>query len=375
MSGGRRADVTTNLTARQVCQTRAAAQGLGGDRESTVAGAVWKVVGLQAQDVRAARLSVRVRTAGLQVSDVDNAVTNHEVVRTWAMRGTLHMLAKEDVGWIVGLLGPYFARRLAGRRRQLGLDESTCERGLTALESVLGKESPLTRAELVARIAGHGLTLDPKSQAPAHLLAYAAMNGLIQRGPEAAKDEPTYELTTDKQQPLAQEEAGARLANRYLAGYGPATAEDFAAWSGLPLGAARSGIEAAEPNRVTIDGRPAYIANNEAVNASPDTPTQVRLLGHFDTYLLGYRGRALAVPPEHDRKIQAGGGFINPTVLVDGQAVGMWRQVSRKGRIEVTVEPFTKISRRVWAELRSEINDLGRFLDAPVDWDFPTSRA
>jgi hypothetical protein len=108
------------------------------------------------------------------------------------------------------------------------------------------------------------------------------------------------------------------------------------------------------------------------VNLSPDTPAGVRLLGHFDTYLLGYRSRALAVPPEHDRRIQAGGGFINPAVLVDGQALGTWRQANKKGRITVTVEPFTAIPERVWPAIRTEVIDLGRFLGTSIDWDFPT---
>lgn len=365
--------MSLDLTARQVCRVRAEANGLGETRQSTVAGAVAKAVALQAQDVRAARLSVRVRADNLEKSDVDNAVAAREVIRTWAMRGTLHMLAADDVGWIVGLLGPYFAQRFAGRRRQLGLDDDTCERGLAALETVLAKETPLTRAELVARVADHGVRLDPRSQAPAHLLGFAAMSGLIQRGPEAAKDEPTYELMTNPTAPLPEDEAVARLAGRYLAGYGPATAEDFAAWSGLPLRLARNGLESLAPASATVDGQPAYLRNDQTVNISPDTPTQVRLLGHFDAYLLGYRSRALAVPPEHDRKIQAGGGFINPTVLVDGHGLGTWRQASKKGRITVTVEPFGDLPRRVWPKLRAEVTDLGRFLGALADWDFPTS--
>jgi hypothetical protein len=337
-----------------------------------VVDAVRSVVGVQAQDVRAARLAVRVRTAGLERSDVDSAVAAREVIRTWAMRGTLHMLAAEDAGWVVGLLGPYFAKRLAGRRRQLGLDEGTAERGVAALETVLGKETLLTRAELVARLADHGVRLDAKSQAPAHLIGYAAMMGVIQRGPEAAKEEPTYELTKPTA-PLDGDEAVARLAERYLAGYGPAAAEDFAAWSGLPLGTARTGLEAVGPSRVTVDGRVAYHLRGMEVNVLPDAPRWVRLLGHFDAYLLGYRGRELAVPREHDRKIQAGGGFINPAVLVNGQVLGTWRQVGKRGRITVSVLPFTTMPSWVWAELRGEVADLGRFLGVPVDRDFPTS--
>jgi hypothetical protein len=236
---------------------------------------------------------------------------------------------------------------------------------------VLANETALTRAELVARIADHGIVLDPKSQAPAHLMAYAAMTGLIHRGPEADRDEPTYELAAEEPK-VPDDEALARLASRYLAGYGPATVEDFANWSGLPAGRARSGFAAIGPTRVIVNDRSAYALNDPEVNVSPDTRPEVRLLGHFDTYLLGYRSRELAVPPEHDRRIQAGGGFINPAVLVDGRVLGTWRQTNKKGRVVVTVEPFTAIPKRVWPELRAEVTDLGRFLRAPADWDFPT---
>jgi hypothetical protein len=348
-------------------RVRVRAQGLGGDRAATVVEAVRRVVGLQAQDIRACRLSVRVRTEVLGGSDVDGAVAAGQVVRTWAMRGTLHMLAAEDVGWVVGLLGPYFARGLAGRRRRLGLDEDMAERGVEAIREEL-KGGPLTRAQLVERIAGHGVVIDPRTQAPAHLLGYAAMTGHICRGPEAGGDEPTYVLTSDwvgEQPALPREEALARLAARYLAGYGPATAADFAAWSGLPLGQARKGFEGIDTVEVTLEGERAYVMSAHVVEDSPQIA--VRLLGHFDTYLLGYKSRELAVPREFDKRIQAGGGFIMPAVLVDGRVVGTWRQTREKGTLMVDVEPFTAIPRHAWPGLRAEVADVGRFLGQPSE--------
>ncbi len=333
---------------------RVRAQGLGEDRAATVAEAVRNVVALQAQDTRACRLAVRARTANLVRSDVDGAVASGQVVRTWAMRGTLHMLAAEDVGWVVGLLGPHFAKRGAGRRRQLGLDEDMAERGVAAIREEL-KSGPLTRAELVGRIADHGVVIDPRTQAPAHLLGYAAMTGGICRGPEVGRDEPTYVVTSDwigDQPVLSVEEALARLAARYLAGYGPATAEDFAAWSGLPLGQARAGFEGVDPVELTRGGEPLI---------------SIRLLGHFDTYLLGYKSREFAVPREFDKRIQAGGGFIMPAVLVDGRAVGTWRQAREKGRLMIDIEPFTAIPRRAWPGIRAEVADVGRFLGQPAE--------
>ncbi|MGC7098885.1 winged helix DNA-binding domain-containing protein [Amycolatopsis lurida] len=329
---------------------RAHAQLLAGPRAGGVAEVVRQVVALQAQDIRANRLGVRARSAGLTASDVDAACASGAVVRTWAMRGTLHMLAAEDVAWIVGLLGPRFAAAGRGRRRQLGLDDEITARGVTALESILSGRSS-SRNEIVAELAGHGVVLDPKSQAPAHLLAFAALTGVLCRGADRG-DEPTYALFSDWVGPfetLPEEEALVRLASRYLAAYAPATAEDFAAWSGLTLRQARAGFAAVDHFEPPVVDE-----------------FSVRLLGHFDTYLLGYRSRELAVPTEYDRRIQTGGGFIMPAVLVNGRVAGTWRQDRKKDELQVRVEPFGELPGGLDAALITEVEDLGRFLGVPA---------
>ncbi len=143
---------------------RIRAQGLVGERATAVPAAVRRVVGLQAQDGKAARLSVRVRTEGLDAAAVTAACNeDRSVVRTWGMRGTLHMVAAEDVGWMLGVLGPRFARAARGRRHQLGLDDRVTARGMKALSAVLAETGPLTRAEALTRLARHGVELDPTS--------------------------------------------------------------------------------------------------------------------------------------------------------------------------------------------------------------------
>ena len=151
------------------------------------------------------------------------------------MRGTLHMVAAEDAGWLVALLGPGFAAGNRRRRLQLGLDDRLCERAMEALPAVLAG-GPLSRGELVQALAAKGVRVDPGGQAPAHLVGYAAMRGLICRGPDLDGDEASYVLLEEWAGPgraLGPDEALAELARRYLAGHGPAAPEDLAAWSGL----------------------------------------------------------------------------------------------------------------------------------------------
>ncbi|HEX2134021.1 MAG TPA: winged helix DNA-binding domain-containing protein, partial [Actinophytocola sp.] len=318
---------------------------------------VRRVVGLQGQDVRANRLGVRVRSDGLTAGDVDGAVRDRRVVRTWAMRGTLHMVAAADLAWVLAVFGEYFADRGAPRRRQLGLDDRVLERAADAFDAVLAE--PVTRNVLVERLGEYGVRLDPRSQGPAHLLAWAANMGLVCRGPETDTDEPTYVLVRDWVGALPAVDPGealGTLAGRYLAGYGPATADDLAAWAGLPVSRARTGLAAIGDLTETVDadGREATALKEGDV---PDT-SPPRLLGHFDAYLLGYRGRELAVPTELATRVQAGGGFVMPTVLVDGRVVGTWRSRVKGDVLHIELD----VGRKISSELRNEVDDLGRFL-------------
>jgi len=341
------------LTDAQTREARAAAQGLGG-AATTVVDAVRRVVGFQAQDLRACRLAVRARTSALTADDVDLAVRERAVVITWAMRGTLHLLAADDFWWVNGLFGPYFAARGAPRRRQLGLGDDLLDKARAAFEEIATQ--PRTRAELVERLADHGVHLDLRSQQPPHLLGYAANTGQLCRGPDA-DGEPTYVLASrwlGAQQPVDEEAALRTLAQRYLRGHGPATADDLAAWSGLPAGKARAALDAVDAEYVEVAGRRAAVLGEPS---PPGAPT--RLLGHFDAYLLGYRGRDLAVPAEHQRTVQAGGGFVMPVVLRRGRAVGTWRLKSLKDSITIEVGGFGGAT---LPDLRDEVTDIGRFL-------------
>jgi hypothetical protein len=347
---------------------------------------VRRVGALQAQAIRAARLAVRPRSIGLDAEAVRRASNDdRSVVRTWAMRGTLHMVPAEDVRWLVALLGPDFAARNRRRRLQLGLDDDTCKRGLRAIEKVLAATGPLPRDELMRRVAQHGDAIDLKGQARPHLLAYAAMHGLICHGPDLADDESTYALL-DEWVPAAPELAGdaalAELSRRYVAGHGPVGPRDLAAWAGITLGRARRGLEliGEELREVEASNESAWILAAAALDpddgpvgpdgpdglGGPDDRPCVRLLPHFDAYLLGYDSRDLVLSPEFAGRIQAGGGMIHPSIVLDGRIVGTWRQRRRRDALEITVEPFERLPRSVRPALDAEIADVGRFLHVPI---------
>src|SRR5687768_3840384 len=134
-------------------RARMRAQCLSGAYPKTVAEAVTALLGIQAQSSPAARLAIRARTAGLVARDVDAAIADREIVRTWLMRGTLHLVPAADVHWLSALYRPVLLAAGRRRRRQLGLDDALCGKALPVIEAALRGGTPLTRAELLDRLA------------------------------------------------------------------------------------------------------------------------------------------------------------------------------------------------------------------------------
>ncbi len=357
------------LPVERVLAERVRAQVLTGVRPTDPVEAVRRVGALQAQDPRALRLAIRARTTGVDAPAVHRALAEPgRLVVTWLMRGTLHAVPAGDARWLLALLRP---PRSSGRTRRLalGLDDHVLDTALPIAVELLAA-GPLTRSELADRLRAAGVPLGP-GQAPAHLLSVAAREGLVCRGPDR-DGEPTYVRLSDwlaraePVEPVERDDALARLARRYLAGHGPAGAADLAAWSGLPLRDARTGLgalaAAGEVEDIRIGGAPAYRLPGEP----PPEDRTVRLVPAFDEYLLGYRGRALALDAAHLHRIQAGGGIVHPAVLLGGRIIGTWRQRRADGRLIVAVEPFRRLPRGTRAALAAEAADIGRFLGVPA---------
>ncbi len=335
----------------------------------TIAQVVEVLCGIQAQDAAAAALAIRARRAGLTAADVERAqFEERSIVRSWCMRGTLHLVAAPDLRWLVALLGPLFVQSFRGRRAQLGLDEETSTRAVHALQEVLGEKGPLTRAEIVEQLSTRGIRL--AGQARPHLLMLAALQGIICCGPNRGR-EPTYVLVSDWLAPapaLPPEQALAELARRYLAAYAPAAPEDFAAWSGLSLGKARSAWQRLSSQLIKVEneGSPAWMLSSQREWLDAPAPPRpiVRLLPRYDAYLLGYRRRDTIVAARYAKRIYPGGGLLHPALLVDGQVVGAWQITRRRGRAEVAVEPFEDLGAEVRRELQADVEDLAHFLGA-----------
>jgi hypothetical protein len=316
---------------------------------ATVAGAAAHTVAIQAQDLGQARLGVRARAVDSTEADVDAAIADHSVVRTWLLRSTIHLVAADDLRWLVRELGPKIRRANGARWDGLGLSPSVLHRAEQLAPQLLAG-GPLTRHEMADGLRAHRLELGA-DQAPTHVMAYLASIGLTCHAGHA-RFALLDDWVCDAADGPRGDDALAGLSRRYFAAFSPATATDFAAWSGLPAVPAIELIRD-ELTPVEVNGRPGYRLG-EPVDASG-----VRLVSGFDNLLVGYRDRTGLISDERRPEVYVG-GIIRPTVVRDGVIIGRWRLARSAGRVEVV--PFVRLTRPLRAALDAETDDLCRFV-------------
>jgi hypothetical protein len=278
------------------------------------------------------------------------------------MRKTIHLIPSEDAGWLLPLFEPMIEKWSRRRLQQLGLPAAKQERALGAIARALDTDGPITRSEASERVEAAGVPLD--TQTRLHITLLAVTSGLACLGPDRGR-QTCLVLRADWLGELPafdRAEALAELARRYLHAFAPATDRDLAAWSGLGLREVRAGLEgiASELSEVRV-GDVSMLAPAKSPPRLPKSP-QVRLLGAFDTYLLGYANRDFAVAPRHRSALkEGGGGWIRPVVVCDGEVIGGWRYARKRGRIEATLNSPASLPPEVRGAVEAEAADIARF--------------
>jgi len=327
------------------------------------------IAGVQAQDLYAGPLTFRSRSRRLTAADVDRARTEERsLLRTWVMRMTIHMIPTDDAGWMLPLFEPAIEKWSRRRLEQLGMPPRTQEKALRVVERTLDREGPVTRPEVAERVRSAGVELDTYTRG--HVVGLAVSSGLACLGPDRGRTACLVrrEDWLGKLARFDHEVALAELARRYLRAFGPATERDFAYWSGLGLREVRAGLAGitSELTESRLDDD-AMLSLKGKRSRLPPTG-QVRMLGAFDTYMLGYRSRDFAVPTEHVAAVkEGGGGWIRPVIVEDGRVIGGWRSTRSGGRIEISLNLRQPLSAAVRKAIDAEVADIARFEGIPVE--------
>jgi hypothetical protein len=206
-----------------------------------------------------------------------------------------------------------------------------------------------------------------KGQAIAHLVWLAAAQGVICFGPDRNGDR-CFVLVEDwlrKSKPRERDAALTELAIRYLRSHGPAAPADLAYWSGIRVGDANRAWKSIAARLVEVEtahGAGWMLRSNQG-----EAPKGVvRLLPAFDEYVLGWRDRGLAVAAEHRAKVNRGGGWLHPVLVVDGQIVATWRTATETKQLRIDLAPFAPITAAAKRAVATEAKDVAAYLGVRV---------
>lgn len=345
------ASAKIRVTPKVMGRLRLASQGLLGGFSSPEE-CVSTMGAMQAQDLASAFWAVGQRVPGSGLSKVLESLENGTVVRSWPMRGTLHLVPPRDLRWMLGITTERSMRSAAARHRELGItaaDVAMC-RDL-ALERVASSPGA-TREELfkIFESAGQATT----AQRGIHLLWILCQNGWLVQGPQAGTAGKAlgqqlfvaFDEWIPESKVVGREEGIAEFLLRYLRSHGPATLDDFAWWTQIPKAEVKAAHQSLRSQLVELDfaGTSYWLSPQIAALLDVGVPGSrtVLALPGFDEFLLGYKDRTLVLPPEHFQKVVPGGNGVFKRMIVScGEVVGTWSRGGTGRDAVVEPEPFT----------------------------------
>jgi hypothetical protein len=358
-----------SLTWPQILRWRLRRQYVDPPQDVDAVGVTGRLCGVQAQVPAAAELAVAVRTARGLGKDLAGALSEGRLVRTWTVRGTLHVLPPSMAARQLSLMAAARTWHKGSWQRafaSLPVMSALAEHVWAALDT-----GPLTREELVAAIGRqmkHEDLAERLRSGWSALLKPLAWQGILCQGPPRGRNvtfaRPDRLLENWDGLPNS-DEAGPEVVRDYLAVFGPATIDAFDAWllrGGTPKTQLRSWFGALEEEiaQVDVEGRTALVRSadlDELAAIEPD-PGGVHLLPAFDQYLLGPGTSDPAIlAPEHRALVSRAGGWISPVVLLGGRVAGTWETIN--GESHVSPFPEVKLPRD---ELSAAVHRMGTIL-------------
>jgi hypothetical protein len=353
-----------------IAARRLYAQRLTGQPSASPVETVRWLGAVQAQDFSAAKWGLAQRSRRPTDARIDRLYDDGAILRTHVMRPTWHFVLPEDVRWLLELTSPRLRDGLAGRRRQLEIDERLIVRANAAFEKALGGGRALTRRELGEVLSDAGIS--SVGQRLPYLLSAAELEAILISGPRHGKQH-TWALLEERVPKAPSMDRPAELAEltrRYFRSHGPAQVGDFVWWSGLTSADARLGLELVGTGleREVVEGKPYWFDPKAAPAARGRVRTMAHLLPNFDEYTVGYRDRAAALHPDRpfDPTFFSFGSVLANVVVIGGLVRGSWRRLVGRDTVRVEVRLLDKLSGAERAAVETAGRRLGRFLERPL---------
>lgn len=339
------------------------------DPARSALGVVEHFLAMQAQDAQGVAFSLGLRT-GLGEGAIAAALDSREIVRTWPMRGTLHLVPSRDARWMLALMGERALRGAARRRTIIGLPDDVAYRAVDVLAAAVSASAlPVTRADCVLALTDAGIS--GEANWAYHLLWFASALGHLAGGPPRGKEQTFVSL--DAWAPTSRtpstDEALALIAAAYVRGHGPVADRELARWTGLGLRESRSALAAAEGIiAVDTDAGPAWVSPTALDRASVAAGAPTRLLPGFDEFMLGYSEAERAIDPAHHAAVVPGSnGIFKPTVVDGGRVVALWERTVLAKVVRVTVAPLTTVDKKARGRIAEASSEYATYVGLPLE--------
>ncbi len=323
--------------------------------------ALERLAGLQAQLARPPFVGLWSRIEGFRREDLIRSVERKDAVRATMMRATIHLVSRKDFLVFRPALQQMLARASGSHAKGIDVD-----RLLAAARPYF--EEPHTFAELREHLKSHFPALDERA------MGYVVRTHLPLVQTPGANDRWGYHGMADfvlaeswLEEPIGDDASPHALAMSYFVAFGPASVQDFQAWSGLS--AARKWIDELRPKlRVFRDesGRELFDLP-KAPRPDQDEEAPVRFLPEFDNLLLGHADRTRILAPQHKPALATKNLFVPGVFLVDGFAAGMWKAEQVKRKAQLRVIPFQRMGKKIHAAIEEEARKLLMFLEPEAE--------
>ncbi|MDR1341490.1 MAG: winged helix DNA-binding domain-containing protein, partial [Prevotellaceae bacterium] len=292
---------------------------------------------VQAQDYGMSKWALGIRLKSATIGDVEAALNEGKILRTHVMRPTWHLVAAEDIRWMLQLSGERIRSSCASRDRSLEITEKLYSRCNRLIGKILENNNHLNRQELALELAKAGIAADASRMI--HFMMRAETEGIVCSGIDRGNRQ-TYALIDERVPPaktLHREEALAALATRYFRSHSPAGLQDFAWWSGLSAGDAKQAVHLIRAELFTVRFRESLLFVHQSYSKTLKSPDTFHFLPAFDEYVIAYRDRTSILEVEHQRKAFSKNGIFHPVIASNGKIAGTWTKTVNKNRI--TVKP------------------------------------
>jgi hypothetical protein len=352
------------MNLKDIANLRLASQQIAGTKFTSSKDIVAWMGAMQAQDYAMSKWAVGVRLPNSTEKTIEAALDKGEVIRTHVLRPTWHLVAADDLRWMLALTAPQIKAGMKSRNKELGLTEAILLKSRKVLEKTLRDGNHSTREELIAALNKANIGTDENRAS--HIFMEAELESLICSG--ATKNgKQTFSLLEERipaTQPLGRDEALASLAGRYFSSHGPAALEDFDWWSGLSAGDAKRALEMVKSDFASevVEGKTYWFAQ-----ANFKSKESAFLLPAFDEFIISYKDRGATLTFKNHKQAVSNNGMFYPTVVVNGETIGVWKRAIKKDRAIVEFAYFTKPKPALQKLIETVSVRYGEFLGRKVE--------